>query len=88
MDPLNLAHHITMLEWRLYTRIKSQECLNWSKTQSGPTVANMSAFCATHDKVATWVKHSVLANDGLGKRADMVDFWIKVAEVCHPSILV
>lgn len=86
MDVTALAQHITMLEWRLFSRIKEQECLNWAHTQHGSSVARITAFCATHDRLATWVKHTVLANDGLGKRADMVDFWIKVAEVSphHP----
>jgi son of sevenless len=81
MDPMTIAQHLTLLESRLYVQIRHQECLNWAKTQTGPTVANLTRFCATHEKLASWVKLSVLNNDALGKRADTVDFWIKVAEV-------
>jgi son of sevenless-like protein len=81
MDPGIIAQHLTLLESKLYMRIKSQECLNWAKVQTGRTVTNLYAFSSTHDKLAKWVKLSVLSNDGLGKRADTVDFWIKVAEV-------
>ena len=31
--------------------------------------------------MASWVKMSVLNNDALGKRADTIELWIKVAEV-------
>jgi son of sevenless-like protein len=81
MDPTSLAHHLTMLEFRLYTKVKPHECMQWVKTQSGPSVQNLLSFCETHEKLASWVKQSVLGNDSLGKRADAVDFWIKVAEV-------
>jgi son of sevenless-like protein len=40
-------------------------------------------FCSTHDKLAAWVKTSILSNTGLGKRADIIDFWIRVAEVSN-----
>jgi son of sevenless len=81
MDPGMIAQHLTILEHKLYQRIKAQECLNWAKVQSGRTVTNLYTFSSTHDKIAKWVRLSVLGNDGLGKRADTVDFWIKVAEV-------
>jgi hypothetical protein len=34
-----------------------------------------------HEKLGAWVKMSILNTDVLGKRADVVDYWIKVAEV-------
>ncbi|KAI5120791.1 hypothetical protein M0805_002418 [Coniferiporia weirii] len=83
IDPVDLASQLTLYEHRLYAKIRPRECLRWAKTQAGENVANLAAFCATHDRVAAWVKAGVLANEGLGKRADTVDFWIKVAEKCR-----
>ncbi|TDL26433.1 ras GEF [Rickenella mellea] len=83
MDVLDLAQQLTLYEHRLYSEIRAPECLMWPKTQKGDSVANLVAFCATHDKLAAWVKMSVLANDGLGKRADSIDFWIRIAEKCR-----
>ncbi|KAJ7150331.1 ras guanine nucleotide exchange factor domain-containing protein [Mycena filopes] len=60
-----------------------QECILYAKTQTGKQVENLCTFCATHDKLAAWVKTSILTNEALGKRADTVDFWIKVAEKCR-----
>lgn len=81
MDPGDIAQHLTLYEHRLYVKIRPSECLHWAKQMKGNSAANLSAFCATHDQLATWVKMSILGNDGLGKRADMIDLWIKVAEV-------
>jgi son of sevenless-like protein len=81
MDPVDIVEQLTLLEFGLYVKITPQECLAYAKTQSCTTVANLVEFCGTHDKLASWVKSSVLNNDALSKRADMVDFWIKVAEV-------
>lgn len=81
MDPTDLAQQLTLLEYRLYSKIRPQECLNWGKVQKGESVKNLISFCATHDKLAAWVKLSILSNDGLGKRADSIDMWIKIAEV-------
>lgn len=84
MDPLDIVEQLTLLEFRLYVKVTPQECLTYAKSRSCTTVANLVEFCSTHDKLASWVKSSVLNNDTLSKRADTVDFWIKVAEVSEP----
>jgi predicted amino acid dehydrogenase len=48
-------------------------------------VSNLQKAFATFDRLAAWVKASILNTEGLGRRADMVDFWIKVTEVINPS---
>ncbi|KDQ63075.1 hypothetical protein JAAARDRAFT_53300 [Jaapia argillacea MUCL 33604] len=83
MDPSDMAQHLCLYEHHLYSKILPRECLQWAKTQKGPSVANLSAFCSLHDKLATWVKMSILDMEVLGKRAHIVDFWIKVAEKCR-----
>lgn len=84
LEPADIAEQLSLLEYKLYTKITPQECITYSKSQAGKTgkcVPGLTQFCATHDKVAEWVQGSILANDALGRRADTVDFWIKVAEV-------
>jgi son of sevenless len=80
-DPLELAQHLSLVEFDLYRQIRAQECFLWTTTKEGDTVKNMRAFCATHDKLADWVRCSILEVDVLGKRANIVNFWIRVAEV-------
>jgi son of sevenless-like protein len=81
MDPLEVAQHISLLESDLYRKIRRQECFLWSKTKEGDAVKNIRSFCAAHDRLADWVKCSILEVPALGKRANVVDFWIRVAEV-------
>ena len=76
-----LAENLCLYEYSMYAKIRPQECLNWVKTRIGESVANLLAFCALHDKVAAWVKQSVLWDENVGSRADLLDHWIKVAEV-------
>lgn len=84
-DPSELAQHLTLVEYRLYAKIRPVECMMWPKTQRGAEVRNLVEFCSTNDKLVAWVKYSILKEDSVGKRADVVDFWIKVAEVRCPS---
>ena len=81
MDPTTVAEHLSLYEHALYCKIRPQECLEWIKTRAGEPVANLLTFCSLHDKLAAWVKQSVLWTENLGHRADLLDFWIKVAEV-------
>ncbi|KAJ6623083.1 ras guanine nucleotide exchange factor domain-containing protein [Mycena sp. CBHHK59/15] len=83
LDPADIAEQLSLLEFKFYVKLTPQECISYAKTQVGKMVENLCTFCATHDKLAAWVKTSILTNDALGKRADTVDFWIKVAEKCR-----
>lgn len=81
LDPTDLAEQLSLFEYTLYSKVTPQDCLLYAKS---PQLApNLNNFCATHDKLATWVTFSVLNNDALGKRADTIDFWIKVSEKCR-----
>ena len=81
VDPSDLAQQLTLYEARLFAKIRPQECLVWCKVQKGETVQNLATFCSTSDKLASWVKYSILIKEALGKRADAVDRWIRIAEV-------
>ena len=81
LDPGDIAEQLCLHEHDLYAKIRPQECLNWAKTQTGRSVANVIIYCGTHDKLGAWVKMSILNQETVGRRADTVDFWVKVAEV-------
>ncbi|KZW00497.1 ras GEF [Exidia glandulosa HHB12029] len=101
IEPSLLAQQLTLLEARLYSRVRPSECLAYARVGNisngvmtlkggdkvGPmpvgSTQNLISFCATNDKLASWVKMSVLERDGLGKRADTIDHWLKVAEKCR-----
>ena len=81
LDPADVAEQLCLMDYALYAKIRPQECYSWVKTQSGPTVTNLLSFCSSHDRLAAWVKSSILSIDAVPRRADTVDFWIKVTEV-------
>ncbi|KAI8981176.1 ras GEF [Trametes punicea] len=82
MDTLLLAEHLCMHEQKLYAKIRTTECLNWVKSQTGNGVKHLAAFNAFNERLGSWVKMSILNIEGMGKRSDTVEFWIKVAEKC------
>ena len=80
MDTQEISQQLTLIEYGLYANIRVQECWEWGRT-GGP----LHDFMSTHDKLASWVKMSILNLHHVAKRAEMVDFWITCAEVCHNS---
>ncbi|KAF9531822.1 ras guanine nucleotide exchange factor domain-containing protein [Crepidotus variabilis] len=82
-DVPDIAEQLTIFEFSLYSKITPRECLEYVKTQSGPSVVGLQAFCSIHDKLGSFVKTSTLNQETLSKRAEAVDFWIKVAEKCR-----
>jgi len=83
MDASLLAEHLCLYERRLYDKIRPQDCLDYVKRQQGLETERLVAFCKTHDRLANWVKSSVLSTENIGRRAHVVDLWIKVAEKCR-----
>jgi hypothetical protein len=77
----DVAEQLTLFEFKLYARVTPQECIRHTTTPSTRSDSDLFVFCSTHDKLAAWVKTSILNRTALGKRADTVDFWIKIAEV-------
>ena len=82
LEPKIIADQLTVYEFALYAKITPQQCLTYVKSHTGDNVAKLRDFCSTHDKLDAWVKSSVLIGDSPGRRAQTVDFWIKVAEAC------
>jgi son of sevenless len=76
-----LANQITLFESRLYNEIHAKECLVWHKVQAGEPVQNLVAFVSHSNKLANWVKYSILSRERVGERADVIDKWIRIAEV-------
>lgn len=79
-----IAAQLTVYEFGLYAKITPQQCLTYVKSRTGDDVAKLRDFCSTHDKLDAWVKSTILDDDDemARRRAQRIDFWIKVAEVC------
>ncbi|PPQ64238.1 hypothetical protein CVT24_008641 [Panaeolus cyanescens] len=84
LDPVDVAEQLTLVEFALYAKVTPQECLRYARHSGDKSAApNLVEFCATHDKLGRWIKLAILNIEVLGKRAGMVDFWIRVAEKCR-----
>jgi len=83
LDPKIIADHLTVYEFGLYAKITPQQCLTYVKSRTGDDVAKLRDFCSTYDELDAWVKMSILDGDTTGQRAQLVDFWVKVAERCR-----
>ncbi|KAG2220167.1 hypothetical protein INT45_013865, partial [Circinella minor] len=85
IDPLELARQLTVMDSKLYSRIKPVECLdkNWGKGDSENVAANVKASIEYSNQVTAWVTDSILSKDEVKKRAAVVKHWIVVAEKCR-----
>jgi len=76
MDTQDVAQQLALIEHRLYAKIRVHECWEWGRTGT-----LLHDFLSTHDKLASWVKMSILNVPHVTKRGEMIDFWIICAEV-------
>ncbi|KAH7104813.1 ras guanine nucleotide exchange factor domain-containing protein [Auriculariales sp. MPI-PUGE-AT-0066] len=76
-----VAEHLCLYEHRIYSRILPTDCVIYAKSQSAQETARIQRFCATSDRIASLVKHSVLV-EPLAKRVSAIEFWVKVAQRC------
>ncbi|KAI8349456.1 ras guanine nucleotide exchange factor domain-containing protein [Choanephora cucurbitarum] len=86
VDPLELARQLTVMDFKLYNRIKPVECLdkNWGKADLGDYIAvNIRASIEHSNQVTAWVTDSILSKDNIKKRATVMKHWILVAERCR-----
>jgi hypothetical protein len=87
LDPHELARQMTVMDFRLYNRIKPVECLdkNWGKPDSeqGHIAANVKASIEHSNQVTAWVTDSILSKEEVKKRAMVLKHWIFVADRCR-----
>ncbi|KAI7886719.1 ras GEF [Lichtheimia hyalospora FSU 10163] len=85
IDPLELARQLTVMDFKLYSRIKPVECLdkNWGKGDSEHIAANVKASIEYSNQVTSWVTDSILSKEEVKKRAGVLKHWIYVAEKCR-----
>lgn len=87
LDPHELARQMTIMDFKLYNRIKPVECLdkNWGKPDSdqGHIAANVKASIEHSNQVTAWVTDSILSKEEVKKRAVVLKHWIFVAERCR-----
>ncbi|CAJ0754824.1 11099_t:CDS:10 [Entrophospora sp. SA101] len=79
LNPLEIARQLTIIESRLYNKIRPVECLNkaWSKEEGGEIAKNIKAMIITG-----WVAEMILNNPDIRRRCALIKHFVAVADKC------
>ena len=93
IDVTEFARQLTVIESRLYGKIKAAECLNktWQKkiADGEPDLApNVKALILHSNQMTNWVAQMILAQMDLKKRVVVIKHFVSVADVRCRFILV
>ena len=86
IDPTEFARQLTIIESRLYGKIKPTECLNktWQK-KLGPDdpepAANVKALILHSNQLTNWVAEMILNQSDVKKRVVVIKHFVTVADV-------
>ena len=86
IDTLEFARQLTIIESRLYSKIKSTECLNktWQKKvgEGDPEPApNVKALILHSNQMTNWVAEMILSQTDVRKRVIVIKHFVAVADV-------
>ncbi|KPM46284.1 hypothetical protein AK830_g310 [Neonectria ditissima] len=88
IDVIEFARQLTIIESRLYGKIKATECLNktWQKkiTEGDPDLApNVKALILHSNQMTNWVAEMILAQMDVKKRVVVIKHFVSVADRCR-----
>ncbi|KAG6042003.1 hypothetical protein E4U41_007099 [Claviceps citrina] len=88
IDVTEFARQLTIIESRLYGKIKAAECLNktWQKKigEGEPELApNVKALILHSNQMTNWVAEMILAQMELKKRVVVIKHFVAVADKCR-----
>lgn len=86
IDSLELARQLTILDFKLYSSIRPIECLNkaWSKDDDrGDIAVNVKSSIEFCNQVTAWVTDTILSQNEIRKRTNVIKYWVQVAERCR-----
>lgn len=86
IDVVEFARQLTIVESRLYGKIKASECLNktWQKkvAEGEPDLApNVKALIHHSNQMTNWVAEMILAQMDVKKRVFVIKYFVSVADV-------
>lgn len=88
IDPTEFARQLTIIESRLYGKIKPTECLNktWQR-KLGPDdpepAANVKALILHSNQLTNWVAEMILNQSDVKKRVVVIKHFVSVADKCR-----
>lgn len=85
IDPLEMARQLTILESKLYNRIKPVECLgkSWSKPDSDIFAKGIKDTINTSNRITGWVAEAILVQEDLKKRSAWIKQFVAIADRCR-----
>lgn len=83
IDPLEMARQLTLIDSRLYNRIRPSECLNksWSRENGTEIAKGIRDVISANNRVSGWVSEAILVQEDLKKRANWVKHFVAIADV-------
>lgn len=89
IDPTEFARQLTIIESRLYSKIRPTECLNktWQKkiaTNESEPAANVKSLILHSNQLTNWVAEMILTQTDVKKRVVVIKHFITVADVLFP----
>ncbi|KAJ5159688.1 uncharacterized protein N7482_006692 [Penicillium canariense] len=88
IDPTEFARQLTIIESRLYSKIRPTECLNktWQK-KVGPDepepASNVKALILHSNQLTNWVAEMILTQGDVKKRVVVIKHFVNVADKCR-----
>ncbi|KAJ3009155.1 UNVERIFIED_CONTAM: hypothetical protein HDU68_002807 [Siphonaria sp. JEL0065] len=85
LDATEVARQLTLLESQAYQKIQPVECLKkaWSRKDGSISSPNVKAMILLSNQVAGWIVQSILSENDLKNRANLVKHFISIAEKCR-----
>ncbi|BDD55230.1 hypothetical protein MAP00_000774 [Monascus purpureus] len=88
IDPLEFARQLTIIESRLYSKIRPVECLNktWQKkipTGDPEPAANVKSLILHSNQLTNWVAEMILTQSDVKKRVVVIKHFVNVADKCR-----
>ena len=92
IDPREFARQLTIMESKLYGKIKPVECLakTWERKANvdpSDTAPNVKALIYHSNKMTNWVSSMILSQSEVKKRVVIIKHFVQIAEV-SPAMLV
>lgn len=89
IDPTEFARQLTIIESRLYAKIKPSECLNktWQKKlvpDEPDPAANVKALILHSNQLTNWVAEMILTQSDVKRRVVVIKHFVSVADVSKP----
>ena len=88
IDPLEFARQLTVIESKLYGKIKPTECLNktWQKKfkEGDPDPAeNVKALILHSNQLTNWVAQMILTQQDVKRRVVVIKHFVTIADKCR-----